>query len=123
MSNNATVLVSVPGTDRLVRRYRVIGTNILVYASWEPMSDHSTQSTLGGGVGSQNYGRVGTRRLPTELESLPPMIAERAERVNRFHMEQFKLAYDDITTVFPHLKNPAVWGAQYSGIIDEYLSE
>ena len=88
---------------RILKRTPIIGTRTTVYSVWEPTSDpvqgpHGTITTIEGVW----YGRLGTRRdLPPELEVLPPMSAERSERVGRWHEDQYDIAYRLIIDAYP----------------------
>lgn len=74
----------------IVEKTRIIGTKCDVYSAWEvDHGDHSTIQHIDG----VRYGRVGTRRLPAELEALPARTQERSDAVRAFHAKQYQEAY------------------------------
>jgi hypothetical protein len=88
----------------IVERYNIIGTRRWVYDAWEPSErngempfSHSTIRTVDG----RWMGRIGTRRLPAELEALPAYSSERARAVGAFHEAQYEEAYAAIIAAFP----------------------
>jgi hypothetical protein len=82
-----------------VQRVRIAGTNYHVFSAWEPSSHfgkHYSITTIDG----QIYGRVGTERLPDELEKLPAFSQERGEQVIAWRQEQYQRSYQMIRTAF-----------------------
>jgi hypothetical protein len=86
-------------TEYLVYRFRVLGTRMTVYAVYEPTyngADHGTVTTFHG----RWYGRVGTRRIPPEIQALP-LGEERTRAVEAHYSQQYELAYQVILRAFP----------------------
>ena|SRR5688572_11776287 len=79
-----------------VESYGIIGTDALVYAVWEAYAGHSTYRHDDAGV---KLGRVGTRRLPTDLDALRGN--ERYTRVRAWQEAQYAEAYAAILAVYP----------------------
>lgn len=109
----------------LVRRY---GSNKVIYYSvWEKgevVYTHSTITSFGGGkeVGQGNgptqwYGRLGTRELSKDINSIP-VGPERYKAVDIWHNAQYNLAYDLINKAFPETINN---GVKSMGEIELYL--
>lgn len=85
--------------DKVVKKYSVAATDLLVYDAWEPsaiMGRHSTITTIEG----RWYGRVGTRYLTPDVEALPPGD-ERSRVVGKWHEDQYEEAYRLIIQAFP----------------------
>ena len=80
-----------------VMRYGIIGTDALIYSAWEPDTGHSTITR----IDDQRVGRVGTRRLTSELDALPARSAERYSAVDSWHADQYTAAYAAIESAFP----------------------
>lgn len=79
---------------------KIIGTKVRVFSAWEPSSycgPHSTLMTLGGQV----HGRIGSRRLPAELDRLPAMTEERSTAVRAWLNAQYEEAYQHIIAEYP----------------------
>lgn len=75
-----------------VIKTKLIGTNRVVFSAWEPTEfavGHSVVTTIEG----KWYGRIGSRRLPEELESLPAMSASRSKAVRAWHQSEYQRAY------------------------------
>jgi hypothetical protein len=89
----------------VVRRYRVHPGKLHVIDVYEPyMRDtpegsHSTITTIDG----QWHGRVGTARLPAELDALP-VGAARFAAVDAHYRQQYALAYRLIRRAFPEVQ-------------------
>ena len=86
---------------KVVRRYNIITTKLYVYDVYEKTAgvtgEHSTITTIDGIW----YGRVGTRRLTPELDSLPTYTVERSNAVHGFLQQQYDEAYALIHQAFP----------------------
>ena len=90
--------------DKVVRKYSVGATDLIVYEAWEPSArsrrlepvNHSTITTIEG----QWYGRIGTRYLPPEIEALP-RGDERYRAVGKWHEDQYEESYRLIIQAFP----------------------
>lgn len=87
---------------------RIIGTPHVVFSCYEPArgyESHSSFLTING----QHMGRVGTRRLPPEIDALPgPYVygvadegAARMAAVDRWHRDQYEECYRAICAAFP----------------------
>jgi hypothetical protein len=83
-----------------IRVAQIAGTKITVYSAWEPCSLHlhSTITLIDG----EWYGRVGTRPLTAELNSLPASD-ERIKAVDAWHEAQYQEAYAAIEAQYPGL--------------------
>ena len=86
----------------VVRRYSVIGTNLVIIDAYEPYDhyhygSHSSYTHMFG----LTYGKVGTRRLPKELEDLPKMSDKRIEAVKAYHESEYARARACITEAYP----------------------
>ena len=70
-----------------------------VYSVWEPTNgptgNHSTITT----IGDKWYGRVGTRRLPSDIDAIP-VGEKRFAAVAEHHKAQYDLSYDLIRMCF-----------------------
>lgn len=80
-----------------VVRYGITGTDLTVYTVWEPYAQHGTSYRLD----EANVGRVGTRRLPADLEALTAYSSERSKAVGAWYAAQYDEAYAAIVTAFP----------------------
>ena len=87
-----------------VIRSEIIGTRMVVLSAWEPSvrlgsitHGHATITTLDGAC----YGRIGTRRLPAELEALPAMSAVRSAAVGAWQQAQYGEAVAAILAQYP----------------------
>jgi len=86
--------------SRIVARFSVIGTKMIVYEVWEPsslMGRHSTVRTING----EWYGRLGTKSLPYEIDQLPAGSNERLLAVGRWLDQQYEEAYRIILAAYP----------------------
>lgn len=83
----------------IVQKTRIIGTTCDVYSVWEAYADHSTL-TFDNHV---QLGRVGCRKLPSELEALKPMSDERYNAVKAWHLAQYSEAYTLIRAAYPEV--------------------
>ena len=94
--------------------YKIIGTHFTIYEAYEPYDGHSSIMTLEG----KKMGRVGSRRLPKELESLPARSDIRVEAVTAWQYAQYEEAYDFIFSCCPKLKGVGV--SKSMGSIETY---
>ena len=84
--------------------YTILGTSIRVYAALEPATidrmggSHTTISHEAGN--GWPTGRVGTRRLPAEIEAMPRGEARYAA-VRAFQEAEYARAYDAILAAYP----------------------
>lgn len=83
----------------IVKRFRIIGTNLIIYEAWEPselMGRHSTVTFIGGKV----WGRIGTDPDQSLFEHLP-VGDDRSEAVRKAYQQRYQVAYDAIVEAFP----------------------
>lgn len=90
--------MSVPQT--VVNRYRIIGTDIYVYAVYayadgKAWRDYSTHQTFDG----RSYGRVGTRRIGPDIEAMAG--DERIAAAHAHSAAQYDEAYAAIVAHYP----------------------
>jgi hypothetical protein len=92
-------------TTTTITRHEIIGTNTVVFEAWEPYrnNSHSTITRLKG----EAHGRIGTRRLPTELDALPAYSDERLAAVTGWQQDQYDEAYAAILDAFPFIEAEA----------------
>lgn len=93
----------------IIERYGIIGTTTAVYAAHRPAPAYqgfSSWQTIDG----QTCGRIGTERLPPELESLPARTMERFAAVQAWQEDRYAEAYRLIFEAFPEAKTPPVAG-------------
>ena len=94
-----------------IRKINILGTNTYIFSAWEPTTlkgtnhtpiipSHSTITTING----QWYGRIGTREITPELNSIPVGL-ERFEKMKEYREGQYNEAYQAILTEYPELKN------------------
>lgn len=92
--------------ELLVQRVPIITSSTVVFSVYEKTESpleaggHSTITTFDGRDGW--YGRLGTRRLPAEVNSIP-VGEERFEVVRAWARVQHDEAYRAILTVYPEL--------------------
>lgn len=89
--------------DKVLKKYSVTHTDLIVYEAWEPselMGPHATITS----IDTQWYGRIGTRRPPPELERLPAGSEERFRAVGKWYEDQYEEAYRLIIQAFPEAK-------------------
>jgi len=75
--------------DKVIKKYSVATTDVIVYEAWEPshiMGPHATITSIDG----EWYGRIGTRRPPSEVERLPAGSEERWRAVGKCYDEQYE---------------------------------
>lgn len=82
-----------------VMRNRIIGTDTVVWSAWEPYDGHSALTWIDG----EKVGRIGTRRLPADLDALPAYSDERIRAVRAWHEAQYQDAYAAIIATVPWL--------------------
>lgn len=95
-----------------VQRTEIIGGGV-TYSAWAPSSltgNHGTISTIDGAW----YGRLGTERLPADLEALPAMTEQRSTAVRAWQNTRYEAAYEAILEAFPG----AFGGRRTMGSID-----
>ncbi|MDP2730341.1 MAG: hypothetical protein Q8O55_07655 [Dehalococcoidales bacterium] len=86
--------------DKVVNKYNIIGTNLVVYNAWEPSSitgKHSSITT----VDEKWYGKIGTSHVPPALDALPAGSDERIKAVHAYFEEEYAEAYRLIVEAFP----------------------
>lgn len=79
----------------VIQRTPIIGTTCVIFSVWEKgqiTGTHSTITTING----EWYGRVGTERLPADLDALPAYSNERAAAVRAWQLRRYERAYDII---------------------------
>jgi len=83
----------------IVKRFRVIGTQTVVYQAWEPSGirgRHSSVTTVDG----QWYGKVGTDPDPALYDHLP-VGDERSRNLQQAYQERYAVAYQAIIEACP----------------------
>lgn len=123
MSKNVVVLES----GKIVERFQVLTTGIVVYKVWEQTEfpyGHSTITRLDG-IGGW-LGQVTSRRVPADIDSLPAMTDERISAVRAWMAENEKESVDAIFEAFPHLLDRFLVQSETraritSGEIEEYF--
>ena len=101
--------------DKMIDKYSIIGTNVIVYQAWEPsgvFGAHSTITTIDG----KWYGRIGTRWLPPYLENMLAGSLERIQTVSKWLKDQYEEAYKLILQVYPEASS----GMRTMGEIEAY---
>ena len=94
-----------------IRKINILGTNNYIFSAWEPTTlkgtnhipiipSHSTITTING----KWYGRIGTREITPELNSIPVGI-ERFKKMKEYREEQYQKAYQAILAEYPELKD------------------
>lgn len=86
--------------DKVVHKYNIIGTNLVVYNAWEPSSVMGKHSSITF-IDSKCYGQIGHRHMPPETEALPAGTEERVNAVTQNYREQDEEAYRVIIEAFP----------------------
>ena len=98
-------------TSQMVHRTPILCSTTVVFSVWERGTLCTTHSSITSD--EQGWlGRLGTRRLPAELEALPAGD-ERSTRVRAFHAEQYEAAYAAIVAEYGE-KEPAVLAGRRS---------
>jgi hypothetical protein len=112
---NSTAQTSAPtpyrvtATGVVVKRTRIIGTATVIYDAWEPtrlMDATDGHSTICSGSDCARagwLGRVGTKRLPRELDALPANSTERLLAVRSWHAQEYDRAHAAILDAYPEL--------------------
>ncbi|MBA7608583.1 hypothetical protein ES703_15761 [subsurface metagenome] len=103
--------------DKVVKKYSVATTNLIVYEAWEPSAIMGRHTSITS-IDSEWYGRIGTRYLSPELEKLPAGSEERLRAVGKWHHEQYEEAYKLIIQAFPEAEG----GKRSMGEITLYWS-
>ena len=86
-----------------ITKTRIIGATSDVYAVWEPssiMGNHHEITSFN----AQWYGRIGTRNISAEVDTLPPG-SERFAAVRQHYQNQYEEAYAAILSKYPELAN------------------
>ncbi len=86
--------------DKVVHKYNIIGTRLIVYNAWEPssvMGKHSTITTIDG----KWYGRLGTSQVPPDINALPAGSDERIKAVRTYFDKEETEAYRIVIEAFP----------------------
>jgi hypothetical protein len=107
--------------EKAIRRTQIIGSPSVIYTAYEPSvlfarepgEGHSSTMTLDG----RAMGKIGTRRLPADLDALPAYSAERSRAVGEFHRRQYEEAYSLIERAFPEARH----GRRRDGEIETIL--
>ena len=107
----------------VIERYGIIGTTSTVYVAHRPApayQGYSSWQTIDG----QACGRIGTERLPPELDTLPPMTMERSAAVQAWQEARYVEAYRLIFEAFPEAKCSPVGGGyrQSMGEIERWTN-
>lgn len=86
----------------------VLTTRMIVLSVYEDLDKNPpkfySHSTLMRADDGDQYGKVGTRVLPPELDALPAMTGVRSNACLRFHNAQYEAAYAEVYARFPELK-------------------
>ena len=93
-----------------IRKINILGTNTYIFSAWEPtilkgtnytpiIPSHSTITNING----QWFGRIGTREVTPELNSIPVGI-KRFEKMKQYREKQYNEAYEAILVEYPELK-------------------
>lgn len=96
-------------TEFVAHRYQIATTATVVHEVYEADDGHSTTRSVPTGEfqlvdrGAVWLGKVGTRKLPPELERLPVGQQPRIDRVVEFHREQRREAYAVLLEAYPYL--------------------
>lgn len=95
----------------------IVGTDFVVFGAWEPFDGHWSSRP----IADRSMGRIGTRRLPAELDALEAGSDDRAERIRRWYEDQYAEAYGIIRDAV----DPAGWdrSLETGGEIEVYMRE
>ena len=78
----------------------------VLFSAWELTSKPSTYSMLrvfdGSGV---LWGRIGSSRLPKEIQKLPPGSPQRARQIEQYRRAEYFRAYGLILSAFPETED------------------
>jgi hypothetical protein len=85
-----------------VKKFKLIGSLEFIYEAYRPtvnggFEGYSSFFTVAG----VRCGRVGTERLPDELDALPSLSAERSKAVHEWQQDRYDDAYVAINRAFP----------------------
>lgn len=81
----------------IVQRFDIPRSDIMEFDVWEPYAGHSTTQTIEG----KRLGKVGTRDVPAEIDSLPAHSDERFNAVTNHYKDQEAEATAAVIAVFP----------------------
>ena len=84
-----------------VEKNQLVGTETLVFSAWEEADGHRSLQFASEGM----EGRLGTERLPEELDALEPYSEERLNRVSEWYEDIYERAYKEIISEHPELEN------------------
>lgn len=84
---------------RIVRRYRILSTQTVVYDAWEPANVHSTHSTITF-INGTCYGHIHSRRDDSTFAHLP-VGPERSAAVRAHYDASDAESYALIVAAFP----------------------
>jgi len=114
-SRSAKVVFTRDG-QYAISRDPICSSTTTVYSVWEPStigllrlgdSDpphrHHTIRTFDNAINAKRWGRLSTRQLPPELESLPAMTEERSRAVSTWRRELENESYRLIRWAFPEV--------------------
>lgn len=88
--------------NKIIQRYSILTTDILVYSAWEPSTITGRHSTITS-LNNKWYGRIGSRLLPPDINKIP-FGPERLAAVEKWHKDQYQEAYSLIIEAFPEAK-------------------
>ena len=80
-----------------VKRTHIATTETVVFSVWESNAGHTAVTT----IDDRWMGRVGSRKLPADLDALPPCTHRRMNAVQAWHEAQYREAYDAILAEYP----------------------
>jgi len=93
----------------IVTETKIIGTNLTIYAAWEPSSCMGPHSSLYSYEG-QVYGRISSRNLPRKLVDLEPRSNRRFVEVRKWQTQQDQESYEYVLAAFPGLEGKREMG-------------
>lgn len=92
----------------IVRRLRILTTNLVVFTAWQrcdSLFDAGQKFSTITEIDGDYFGRLGTERLPAELEALAPRSAERWDRVTAWQHERYEASHQAILAAEPDARD------------------
>lgn len=86
---------------KMVERFQIIGTKIVVYRAWEPIGEGLNIRL----VGDKVYHAMASNYDRAKFEHLPGLTNERIRAFSQAEQEAHQRAYDTIFKAFPGLKD------------------
>lgn len=93
-------MTTLAGATRAIIRTNIAGTRVQVFSAWAPDGHGNPSHSTVRYIGDALYGRIGTERLPEEIDRLPRSSAERSEAYNAWRQETCREAYELIRRAF-----------------------